>query len=88
MAATLVLAKPSIIDSPVYSAAYHHHTPLLAAGTPLAAHATYSSGFVSPYYGTHVSHISHVTPYVATAASPYIGHHYGLHPYDSLLLRR
>lgn len=86
----LVASRPSGIE-PHYGYSAYHHTPLLAASpyAHLDAGAAYSSGFVSPYYGSHLSHashISHLSPYVA--ASPYVGHHYGLHPYDSIYLRR
>ncbi|KAM7356259.1 uncharacterized protein ACRADG_002064 [Cochliomyia hominivorax] len=80
-----VAAKPSILEAPaVYSPYLHHHSPLLASSSYAAASlgTAYAGGFVSPLYGTH---LSHVTPYVA--AAPYVGH-YGLHPYESLLLRR
>ncbi|KNC24074.1 hypothetical protein FF38_01441 [Lucilia cuprina] len=77
-----------------HHAAYspYYHTPLLTSSpyTTLDAGvaAYHHGGFVSPLYGSHLSHVSpHISPYVASS-SPYIGgHHYGLHPYDSLFLR-
>ncbi|XP_046807016.1 uncharacterized protein LOC124419940 [Lucilia cuprina] len=88
----LVASRPSVLES--HHAAYspYYHTPLLTSSPYTALDAGVAAyhhgGFVSPLYGSHLSHVSpHISPYVASS-SPYIGgHHYGLHPYDSLFLR-